>query len=293
MRLCLLLLALFTHPLIAWADTCAAETPGCAEIGSWQVSIGLGLGVRTNPVMDNDDIPLIVLPEISYTGQRFFLQNLDFGFVLWETPAQQLNLLATPSYDQVFFHRWSPGNFILESRAMPLLAGPVDDFNGRAEANFESSRIEVDMSRLHKRRMAALAGLEYSYAQGDWNLQVQWLADVSGVHDGQERRVALARQFHHGRHGVTFSVGANWQNAAVIDYYYGIRPGEVLFADHAYLPGGGTSAIARVDWRYALNERWSLAFTGIHRQLAKEITRSPLVTDSQVTTLFFGGVYHF
>src|SRR5690606_17128815 len=76
--------------------------------------LGIGAGVRTNPLVGTADLPLVLVPQVNYNGERFFIQNLDFGVIVWQNDSQQLNLLATPSYDQVFFHRWSPGNFFID-----------------------------------------------------------------------------------------------------------------------------------------------------------------------------------
>lgn len=291
----LLLVLLWTAQSMAAAPNCDKATTDCVEVGQWQLAVSIGAGVRTNPIMDNKDIPLVVLPEIAYNGQRFFIQNLDFGYILAETDRQQLSLLLTPSYEQVYFHRWSPGNFILDSHALLATSNELQYKNTVApnRNNFGESRTAIDMSQLHKRRMAALGGVEYTVTWSDWMVQAHWLEDVSKVHQGTELRVALARHFRYQRHRVSASLGANWQSADLINYYYGIRTDEVAFADHAYYADAGVSAIARLDWRYLLNEHWSLRFTGIYRHLAEEISRSPIVTDDEVVTVFVGGVYHF
>jgi outer membrane scaffolding protein for murein synthesis (MipA/OmpV family) len=85
--------------------------PDCVAVGDWRLSVGLGLGVRSNPLHQGDDIPLVVLPEISYYGERFFLKNLEMGFTLYEDRRHQLNALLTPGYDQMYFNRWDPFNF--------------------------------------------------------------------------------------------------------------------------------------------------------------------------------------
>lgn len=293
-RVCLLLLILFA-PVIALANSaCDPASSDCVEVGKWQLNMAVGAGVRSNPILGGKDIPLIVLPELTYSGERFFIQNLDLGFIVWENPIHQLNLLITPSYEQVYFHRWSPGNFVLDGKMM--LIGPaelVDVKDGAVDGNVEAARINIDMSRLHKRRMAALGGLEYSATLNDWMLQAQWLQDVSGVHDGQEARLSVARHYYGERQSLSISLGATWQSADLINYYYGIRRDEVALADHAYSADAGISTIARLDWGYRINSRWSLRLTGIYRQLADEIHLSPIVTDDKVITAFMGGVYHF
>lgn len=275
----------------AWAQpACAPASRDCVEVGKWQISVALGAGVRTNPVMTNKDIPLIVLPEVHYQGERFFVQNLDFGAIVWENDQQQLNLLVTPGYDQVFFHRWSPGNFIVDSRLMATSPAYGEHFS--PNKSLEAARA-VDMSRLHKRRMAALAGFEYGVSWENWFLQSHWLYDVSKVHGGQELRLALSRQFNQGKHSTALTVGSQWQSEKITDYYYGIRREEVNFADDAYRAGSGLSAMVRADWQYALNDRWTLRANASYKRLASEVRHSPIVTSDHVTTVFIGGVYHF
>lgn len=288
-RLLAPLLSLFSA--FSWANTdCAPAASDCVEVGKWQISVALGAGVRTNPVMTNKDIPLIVLPEVHYQGERFFVQNLDFGAIVWENDQQQLNVLVTPGYDQVFFHRWSPGNFIVDSRLMTTTPAYGEQF--APNKSLEAARA-VDMSRLHKRRMAALAGFEYSVSWQDWFVQSHWLYDVSKVHGGQELRLALTRQFSHGKHSTALTAGGQWQSGKMTDYYYGIRPEEVNFADDAYRADSGLSAMIRADWQYPLNDRWTLRANASYKRLASGIRQSPIVTSDHVTTVFVGGVYHF
>lgn len=295
--LLIIVLLLFAWPAAAQADSpCTSAEADCVEVGKWQVSLAVGAGVRTNPIMDEANIPLFLLPDVRYTGSRFFLHNLDLGLLLLETDVHQLNLLITPSYEQVYFHRWSPGNFVIDSRMMLTAqpnAGESIDGEDTENNNYGHTRVEVDMSRLHKRRMAALGGLEYSLMLSDWTLQAQWLYDITGIYDGKEARLALARQYRSGRHSLTAAVGITWQSQELINYYYGIRTDEVVLADHAYIAMAGFSQIARIDWLYDLSSRWSLRFTGSYRQLADEIRRSPILVEDQVITVFIGGVYHF
>lgn len=289
-RLSVLLLMLASAPGFA-GTACQSPSDDCVEVGKWRIGVALGAGVRTNPVIGKKDIPLVVLPEIHYQGERFFIQNLDFGAMLFENSRHQLNLLLTPGYDQIFFHRWSPGNFIINGR---LAAGTSSAENSWLvpQQPLEAARA-IDTSRLHKRRMAALAGLEYRLDGEQWFMQWQALQDISGVHEGQEVRASLTRQWRHKRHQLAVTGGASWQSARVIDYYFGIRPDEVHFSEDAYQAEQGVSTLVRFDWNYTLNSRWTLRTNASYKHLASEIRHSPLVTSDHVTTFFIGGVYHF
>lgn len=272
----------------AFAVDCESEPDACVEVGSWQVSVALGYGVRTNPLINNDDIPLIVLPQVSYNGERFFLQNLDMGVILHEDDNQQFNLLITPSYDQVFFHRWDVNNFVL-SENLSSGPGPGPTF-GPSKDSFHRL---IDTEQLRERRMGGLAGFEYARQFGGLDLQVHALQEFTGYHHGQELRVALARHFLQGKHHWVLSGGAIWQSGEVLNYYYGIEEGEGGTQDYRYDPGSGVSGVVRMDWNYRLSERWSLTLTTAYRHLASGIRQSPIVNDDKVITAFVGGVYHF
>lgn len=252
----------------------------------WQFAVGLGLGVRTNPVMDNDDIPLVILPQISYQGERFFIQNLDFGYSLYQTSTQQLNFLVTPSYDQIFFNEWDISNFIDRSNLAGIASGSKDS------PSLEQPNRTIDKSNLHDRRMAALAGLEYSHNIYDLDFQVQALQEVTGYYDGSEVRVALSKTINAGKNNVKLTLGANWQSAATLNYFYGVSLPETKNY-FAYEAGSGVTGLLRFDWAYQLDEHWTLRFFTSYRHLSHSISDSPLITDNNVITAFAGGVYHF
>jgi outer membrane protein len=249
----------------------------------WQFSLGLGVGVRTNPVMDNNDIPLLILPQVSYQGDHFFIQNLDFGYSFIQSDTHQFSLLLTPSYDQIFFNEWDISNFIDRSNLANLpTGGPTVEQTNRA----------IDKRRLHRRRMAALAGLEYNQNLYDLDLQLQVLQEVTGYYDGSEFRFALSKSINLGKHDVKLTLGANWQNAATANYFYGLTTQESL-GNFSYDAHGGLSGLLRFDWNYQIDDHWGLRFFTSYRHLSHSISDSPLVTNNNVITAFAGGVYHF
>lgn len=280
------------------ALACDPKMEDCVEVGKWQLSLGIGAGVRTNPVEDAADIPLFLLPEVSYSGERFFIQNLDIGLFLWESESQQLNLLASPGYDDVYFHRWSPNNFFLDSSRLMTSGTPKEEgeplpvIDPDDKALVDPSFTNLSERNLRDRHMAGLAGIEYNLMINNLDLQVQYLSDFTGVHYGEEARVSLASHWVQGRHRLTAALGAVWQSSEVINYYYGLTPAE---ADERgpYATGSAVSGLLRVDWNYELTSSWDLRLLASYRQLPNEISASPLINDNKVITVFIGGVYHF
>jgi MipA family protein len=250
----------------------------------WQISLGLGAGIRTNPVMDNKDIPLVIIPQVSYQGERFFIQNLDFGYTLFQNEIQQFNVLVTPSYDQVFFNKWDINNFI--ERSGLAMSSSKDN------PTVELTNRVIDKRLLHKRRMAGLAGVEYSHSLYGLDVQAQLLTEATGYYNGAEARIAVSKSINLGKHDVKLTIGTNWQDAKTLNYYYGLPLQEAL--SHApYYAEAGFTSLLRFDWSYQLDEHWSLRFFTSYRHLSPAISGSPLVTTNKVTTAFAGGVYHF
>src|SRR5690242_12944595 len=56
----------------AQEDDCQGPSEDCVAVGGWSFSISLGAGVRTNPVVNEPKIPLVIIPQFSYYGKRFF-----------------------------------------------------------------------------------------------------------------------------------------------------------------------------------------------------------------------------
>lgn len=295
----LLFLAVAAMPL--WAtQNCVPSDDDCVELGKWQLSLGIGLGARTNPLVDGKDIPLVILPMVNYNGERFFIQNLDFGAIVWENEQHQLNLLLTPGYDQIFFNRWDPVNFVVDNSGFATAGGkgknesddlPTVDTSVSGSNSFVDGH-SVSWRELSERHLAGLGGIEYTYSNALMDLQVQWLKDVTHVHEGEERRIALTHFWSLDRHRLGVSLGATWQSEEIINYYFGVHPDEAD-PENQYATGSGVSTLLRIDWNYALNKRWDLRALVSYRHLPTEISSSPLVNNNSVVTAFVGGVYHF
>ena len=104
--LALLAIAATAVPLTAAAQTpCKTPSEECIAVGDLRINVSIGYGTRTNPVVGRDDIPLFVIPHVSYYGQRFFLESLEPGVTLYESDANTFNLIATPGFDRVFFEK--------------------------------------------------------------------------------------------------------------------------------------------------------------------------------------------
>ncbi|WP_188150961.1 MipA/OmpV family protein [Teredinibacter waterburyi] len=305
-------------------STCVDDSAGCVAIGEWDIAIAIGAGWRTNPLIDGDDVPALLLPMVSYYGERFFFDTYVAGYTFVEDKAHTLSAVVTIGLEQIYFESRSVGDFSIEpgpgigdgnstfdDPSYQLTAEDFDSVNVNAPAapagdgrdrptdinanldEYLKQEPIVDIDRLHKRRTAGFAGLDYGFYNGDWDFSAQLLTDVTGIHSGEEVRVALSRFYQWRQEFIELSGGFKWQSEQVVDYYYGIRSSEVTSPNLVYSPSDGYSPFIRLDWRRHLFGNWSLQATVHHRWLSSEISASPLVEESAVLSIFVGGVYHF
>jgi outer membrane protein len=250
---------------------CTAVSSECAVVGRWEISASFGLGSRTNPIEGKSDLPLVVIPRISYYGKRFFLENLDLGFTLHEGMTNTFSLIATPGYDRAFFFNSDLQNIFV----------PGGSSFGAGTVNVPTADRVFEVSPRHT---TYLAGPEWTFSYGPVNGQLDALREITGQHDGYEVRAALAAPLLEGARGsLVASAGLTWKSSEIVRYYYGVR--------QLYEPGSAVNPFVRLKFARPLSDRWTVNAFAHYERLANSIARSPVVTDDHVTTVFAGVVF--
>ena len=269
-----------TLPLLALLSTAAAVQPAaaqapckspstdCVEVGDLEVSISVGYGVRTNPVAGRDDIPLFVLPQVSYYGKRFFLESLEPGVTLYESDAHTFNLIASPGFDRVFFNRKDLQNVIVP------LAAVAPGFNG-VTAGAQDVAFPVG-----RRRTTYLAGPEWMFRHDKFIGQVSALYEVTGRHEGYEVRAAVSTPLIQRKQSLVVNAGLTWKSAETVNYYYGVPD--------LYRPDGALSPFIKFNYALPLSDRWTFIAFVHYEYLDGSIVDSPIVFDREVVTAFAG-----
>jgi len=280
------LLALLTHNAAA-QTSCTAPSTDCVAVGEWNIGVSLGAGVRSNPVQGSSDIPLVVIPHISYYGKRFFLDNLELGVTLHETDTNTFNLIAAPGYDRVFFVRNDLQNLFVGGATNGLVAT-------------DKAPQLTEVFPVKHRSTTYLVGPEWSFEHGRFTGQLDALREVTGVHDGYEVRAAAAVAIMPGeaslagasgsspskgrpKGALTASTGFTWKSAEVVRYYYGV--------EGLYAPGSALNPFIKVGYSRPLADRWTFTAFAHYEYLGSAIADSPIVTDHGVTTVFAGVVF--
>ena len=276
------------------------------DIGSWDLSVGLGLGSRTNPVLDKADIPLFIIPSFKYYGRRFFIDDILAGYTLFDDGSHtMLNIVTTISYDQFYFNSDDVSGLTFEalpdsdSFTFPDRGGfgLVNDSEGENEDNINTDGVPVesiDINQLSDRAISGLLGLEYEYVSDELSFSLQVLKDVTNGHRGLEVRSSITYAWTKDRHHFNLSGGAIWQNESWVNYYYGLSENDAVATEVRYQANSGAlSPFVRINWRYALTRHWMFVANYQLKQFGSPITDSPLVIDMLSSTVFVGSVYHF
>lgn len=276
------------------------------DIGSWDLSIGLGLGSRTNPILDKTDIPLFIIPSFKYYGERFFIDDILAGYTLFDDGSHSmLNVITTIGYDQIYFNSDDAGSFAVESvsdkdsfsfpdnGSFGVINDPKEEDNVNTDHLVVSAQA-IDIDQLSDRNVSGLFGIEYEYVSDETSLSLQVLKDVTNDHRGLEVRAAIAYAWTKNNHHFNFSGGSIWQSKDWVNYYYGLSENDSTATTLRYQANSGSlSPFVRMSWRYALTRHWVLVANYQLKQFGSPITDSPLVIDAWSSTAFVGGVYHF
>jgi outer membrane protein len=266
--LTLLAIAAAAGPPAADAQTpCKAPSADCIAVGDLQVSLSFGYGTRTNPVEGRDDIPLFVIPYLSYYGKRFFLESLEPGVTLYESDAHTFNLIATPGYDRVFFSRHDPQNIIVP-------------FAAEAPPGLVEETVEEQTFTVRQRHTTYFAGPEWLFRHREFIGQVSALYEFTGRHKGYEVRAAVSRPLIQSEQSLVINAGLTWKSAATVDYFYGVKD--------LYSPGAALNPFVKLSYSLPLSQRWTLTAFVHYEFLDDTIVDSPIVSGREVVTAFAG-----
>ncbi len=265
--LVLLLLALAATPSAAEDES---ETP---EESRWRLGAALGYGLRSNPLVQSDDIPIVVDLDIAWFGDRWFFDNGDLGLTLTDNDAMTASVIARINSDRVFFGK-TDTRFV----TFDLAGGPL------------SEAVEF---KPPDRDYAVELGVEI-LTDGDWGmLQLTAFHDISGTHDGFELHADYSYGWRKQRLYIEPSIGASYKSADLNNYYWGVTDEEADVVVAPYTAEAGINWHARLMAGYQLSRHWAVSLVAEYERLNNEAAASPLVEERDVLGYFAGVSYRF
>ena len=276
-------------------EDCKGPSSECVPVGGWDFSISIGAGVRTDPVVHESTIPLVVIPHIAYYGEHFFLDDLDVGYTFIDSDHSNLSLIASPGYDRVYFYRsdlqniFVTGltNFNSTSGSKPPGGALVPPISGNGSSGSTPYDADTTTKRFpwHTRSVTYLAGPEWTFKAHGLSGQIDVLHEITGHNHGDEIRAALGIPLSKVGGNWSADVGLTWKSSAIVNYYYG-APG-------VYDAGAALDPFVKLGYSHPLKGKWK--FTGFVEceRLGNAIADSPIINARVVTTAFVGTAYSF
>ena len=244
-----------------------------ADDSPWRLGAALGYGERDNPLVQSDDIPIVLDLDIAWFGERFFFDNGDLGFTFVDNASITTSFMARVNSDRLFFGRTNTKFVNFDLAGAPLAA-------------------EVELT-IPDRDYAIEAGVEL-LSDGRWGfLQASAFHDVSGTHEGFEIDANYGIGFGRGNWYIEPAIGVSYNSKKLNDYYWGVRPDESSEALPAYEAGDGINAQVKLRASYYFSRDWSFALSAEYERLNDEAADSPIVDRDGVLGYFAGVAYRF
>src|SRR5580692_1713954 len=279
-----------TSPVLA-DDDCKQPSSECVPVGGWNFSVALGAGVRTDPVVHEGTIPLVVIPHFSYYGEHFFIDDLDAGVTFVDNDRTTLSLIASPGYDRVFFYRSDLQNFFVSGLGtldnVGTGANPQTGTSPPGNQTTVPAKGATTLARFpsRPREWTYLAGPEWTFKYSGLTGQLDVLHEITGHNHGDEVRAALGVPISKVGGAWSADFGITWKSAAIVNYYYG--------APNIYEGGAALDPFVKLAYSHPLSGKWKFTAFVESERLGNAIADSPIVNARWVTTAFIGTVYGF
>jgi outer membrane protein len=276
------------------ADTCSEPSADCVAVAHWNFSVSLGAGVRTNPLVGGENIPLVVIPQFSYYGKRFFLDDLDLGFTLAENDANAFNLVASPGYDRVYFYRSDLQNIFVNPLSASAGVGAggaatttttTPPGSGTGTGSVPPTPPAAVRFPARARHITYLAGPEWTFKYAGVTGQLDVLHEITDQNHGNEVRAAISVPLIEAHGTLAANVGITWNSASIVNYYYG--------ASNVYTGGSALDPFIKLGYTLPLHGKWRFNAFAQDEKLADAIANSPIVAEHHVVTAFVGCTYAF
>ena len=283
----LLLLVFFSQLTFA---QCVASDDQCAPVNEWEFSLAIGAGILTNPLHGSSNIPLVLIPKISYYGENIFFENNALGYSFYETNKLSISTIGLVNRENTFFSRWHPSNVFV-----PLDTSGISSPDSSESALQDTSISKIDLNEVAERNWALDAGVQANwFISSQSTLAFRILHDVNDTYNGFNGKIEYNHRFtafDMPKIQWKVTTGINWLSRQQVDYYYGIGEKDTKNVNHYYQGKSAVNPYIKLHSVYKLNHNWRLTFTARSEFLPRAISNSPLVKDDIIKTVFLGVVY--
>ncbi|MCU4674972.1 MipA/OmpV family protein [Catenovulum sp. 2E275] len=293
---------LFTfNTALADSQAYPADSGSYAKVDSWHFSVSLGVGNKSNPLVQGDDFPLYILPSVYYYGENVFFENGDLGYTFVETPNYALSAISRLNEEVVHFVDWHPANILMtqfvnsDSKEPTLDTKLTAEWSNNNQNQISPQSAHLDYRQLAKRKWSLDAGVQLDWFINDTSaFRLSVLTDVSQVHYGENINLEFRQVVNYTNHWqLNWGIGTDWLSKELSRYYYGVSQRDNVDSVYYYQPDSALLPYIKLSPSYRFNSNWRLVGLFKYQHLPSEITDSPIVEKNNRTTWFVGVNYAF
>lgn len=260
----------------------AEKTMKTVESSAWEFGIGLGIGERSNIIVNSQNINLNAFVHIAYIGDRFFFDNGDIGVYLTDNEQWNVNLVAGLNSERQFFKHLNQFGFTVK---------------GAVSLDGVDHPVTIEPT---KREKSIDGGIEV-IGGGNWgNLQFQLNTDISNKHNGHEIWAGYHYEFSFAKFHLSPAFGVIYKSKNWADYFYGVNQDEATNNPSSdeiirppYQADKALNIFYRLNIHYEINDHWKIVGLFENELLDRTIRNSPIVDGKKITTHFLGVYYQF
>jgi outer membrane protein len=273
--------------LLPYSGFACEDSIQCIEPEQWSIGLAIGAGAKSNPLVDGDAIPQVLLFDIAWYGENTYFDNGELGVRWLQEKNFGIESYLTLDRERAFFYFWDPANIFINT-------GVVYSDSGQETPPLESDSgegIDVSINDISARKWTVLAGSRFNYYQGSQKWTLSFETDATGVHNGQRIGLYYQKAWGNDNWRVLIKPSLTWKSDALIDYYYGLDEADVVAG--FYAGKGGFQPSISLFYAYNITPKWQFIFSSSYQSLHTGMTKSPLVKDKHVSSLFIGAGYRF
>lgn len=276
----LILISIFTSSTIL----ACTEDETCVGKSRWHLGIALGIGVKTNPLVDGDNIPLIILPDIAWYAEKAYFDNGELGYQWLNQSTVAFETFLQIDRERAFFSFLHPAN---------ILAPPLSFITDLAPEDVKISQPSLSIDDIANRKWAINGGIRghYFLSNGEWQLTFQ--QDISNVYNGQQVGIEYKHRWLWHKFRLGLRIGADWKSTRLIDYYYGVSQRDTELTRFYFNGKSGWQSYISISAQKPINKNWSWLANIGYRRLPDSLTSSPLIEQNNIRNIFLGVAYRF
>ena len=213
-----------------------------------------------------------------------------FAYTPYRGAANSRDLVPLYMYEgkQFYLHATRAGFKLSERKDHDLEVFLDYRFEG-----FPADQTPAILQGMARRSSGIDLGVAYRKREPWGNLDAEILHDANNLSHGTEMRLGYSVDLQSGRLHLRPSLAVARRNAALNNYYYGVRAGEARADRPAYLPGAGIDTTFGLFGYYEMSQRWRLLGGVGVTWLDSGVRHSPLVDDKLQPNAMVGAAYDF